>query len=94
MTSPATRGRNRPRWGLPHGAAQMAEEDHPDRHTSHDAHGAHHWMMLICCIPMVAIVIALIASGTAGYGALLWAVICVTMMAVMMLMMPGGHDHK
>ena len=51
-------------------------------------------MMLICCIPMIAIVAVLIASGTAGSGALLWALGCVAMMAAMMFMMPGGHNHK
>lgn len=61
--------------------------------TGH-AHGGHSWLMLLCCIPMVAIVVLLIVSGTTGSGALLWALGCVAMMAVMMFMMPGGHDHK
>jgi hypothetical protein len=51
-------------------------------------------MMLVCCIPMIVIVVALVASGTAGAGAFVWALGCVAMMAAMMFMMPGGHDHK
>jgi hypothetical protein len=51
-------------------------------------------MMLICCVPMIAIVLLLIVSGTAGSGALLWALGCVAMMAAMMFLMPGGHSHK
>ena len=62
--------------------------------TSHSAHGAHRWMMLICCIPMVVIVALLVVSGAAGSGTVLWALGCVAMMAAMMFMMPGGHNHK
>ncbi|WP_310527356.1 hypothetical protein [Nocardioides sp.] len=58
------------------------------------AHAGHRWMMLICCVPMIAIVLLLIVSGTAGSSALLWALGCVAMMAAMMFMMPGGHSHK
>ena len=36
-------------------------------HTGHGAPTAHRWMMVICCIPMVAIVGLLIVSGTAGH---------------------------
>ena len=42
----------------------------------------------------VAFVVVLLATGAAGSGALLWALGCVAMMAAMMFMMPGGHDHK
>ncbi len=51
-------------------------------------------MMLVCCIPMVAVVVLLVVSGTAGAGALVWALGCVLMMAAMMFFMPGGHSHR
>lgn len=63
-------------------------------HQGHEGHGAHRLMMLVCCIPMIVIVAALVASGTVGAGAVVWALGCVAMMAAMMFMMPGGHDHK
>lgn len=93
MTSPAT-GPDRPLWGPPKGSAQKSDQEQLSPHTGHDAHGGHRWMMLICCVPMIAIVLLLIVSGTAGSGALLWALGCVAMMAAMMFMMPGGHNHK
>lgn len=89
MTSQPT-GPDRPLWGPPEGAAPEVQ---PVDNT-HAGHAGHKWMMLICCIPMIAIVAVLIASGTAGSGALLWALGCVAMMAAMMFMMPGGHNHK
>ena len=90
MTSP-TAGPDRPIWG----PSQSSSPEHGHTPASpHTGHGAHRWMMMICCIPMVAIVIVLLATGAAGSGALLWALGCVAMMAAMMFMMPGGHDHK
>ena len=70
--------------------------DHPagDRSGDESAHGGHRLMMLVCCIPMIAIVALLVATGGAGWGAILWALGCVAMMTVMMLAMPGGHGHK
>jgi drug/metabolite transporter (DMT)-like permease len=50
---------------------------------------SHHWMMLACCLPMVVIAIALLATGTASPGFLLVAVVCTVMMALMM----RGMDH-
>ncbi len=93
MTSPAP-GPDRPLWGPAPDSAPEAQQTSAGPHAGHGAHSAHHWMMLVCCIPMLAIVVLLIASGTAGSGALLWALGCVAMMAAMMFMMPGGHDHK
>ncbi|MBF6102083.1 MULTISPECIES: hypothetical protein [Nocardiaceae] len=49
----------------------------------------HRAMMVICCIPMLAIAIALVATGTVGVGALVFAGACVLMMAMMM----GGPGH-
>ena len=65
-----------------------------DPHTGHGGHGGHGLMMLVCCIPMVAVVVLLVVSGTAGAGAVVWALGCVLMMAAMMFFMPGGHGHK
>lgn len=53
----------------------------------------HRWLMLACCIPMVLIVVSLLASGAAGAGAIVFAVICLGMMTLMMFTMPGGHKH-
>jgi hypothetical protein len=95
MTSQPT-GPDRPLWGPTQGSSQEPgqEQLNPHTGTGHDAHGGHRWMMLICCVPMIAIVLLLIVSGTAGSGAVLWALGCVAMMAAMMFMMPGGHSHK
>ena len=60
---------------------------------SQDRHGGRHaLMMLACCIPMVLVVIALVATGVAGAGAVAYALLCIGMMAAMMLLMPG-HRH-
>lgn len=53
------------------------------------AHGGHHWMMLACCVPMIIIVLALVAAGTISVGFVLFAVLCVGMMALM----TGAMDH-
>jgi len=47
------------------------------------SHG-HGWMMIACCIPMLAIAIILVATGVASTGFLLVAIGCTVMMAVMM----------
>ena len=39
-------------------------------------HGGHGWMMMICCVPMVAIAIALVAAGVASPSFLLAAGAC------------------
>jgi hypothetical protein len=57
-------------------------------------HGGHSWMMMICCIPMVAIAIALVATGVVGAGFLLGAGLCVAMMALMMRAMDHSGDSK
>ena len=92
MTSPTT-GPERPSMDLPPNSDPATGHNPASPQPSHGAHGAHRWM-LICCLPMVAIVVLLIVSGTAGSGALLWALGCVAMMVAMMFMMPGGHNHK
>ncbi len=52
-------------------------------------HGGHSWMMIACCIPMLVIAIALVATGVASPGFLLAALACTAMMALMM----RGMDH-
>jgi hypothetical protein len=53
-------------------------------------HGGHSWMMIACCIPMIVIAIALVATGVASPGFLFAAAACTVMMAVMMRGMHGG----
>jgi len=48
--------------------------------------------MLVCCIPMLLIVFALVATSAAGAGAIAYALLCTAMMAAMMFFMPG-HRH-
>lgn len=59
----------------------------------------HHWGMIACCIPMLAIAVALVATGVAGVGFIVVALVCTAMMALMMQGMggddqtQGGHHH-
>lgn len=53
----------------------------------HEGHG--HWIMIACCVPMLAIAIALVATGVVGAGFILVAVMCTAMMAAMMIGMSG-----
>ena len=65
----------------------------PDPSTAAEHHGSHHghgWMMIACCIPMLAIAIALVATGVAGPGFLVVALLCTAMMALMMRGMHGA----
>ncbi len=41
-------------------------------------------MMIACCIPMLVIAIALVATGAVGFGWLFGALMCTAMMAMMM----------
>ena len=58
---------------------------------AHGAHGGHGLMMIVCCIPMLAIAGLLFLSGVAGSGIIVTALLCTAMMAAMMFAMPGGH---
>jgi len=68
--------------------------DHTD-HTAAKATGGHgghsRWMMVACCVPMLLIAVAIVASG-AGWGFLIVAVGCTTMMALMMSGMSDGSS--
>ena len=57
----------------------------PERRRGH----GHRWMMVACCIPMLAIAVAIAATG-AGVGFLIIAVMCTLMMVAMM----GGMSHS
>lgn len=85
-------------YPAPHRADPTAGHAHTDHrqatHGGHESHGGHGLMMLICCIPMVAVAALLVASGIAGAGALVWVFGCVLMMAAMMYLMPGGHGRR
>ena len=59
------------------------------RHGGHGGHGGHGWMMVACCIPMLAVAIGLVAAGVVSAGFLLVALGCTAMMALMM----RGMDH-
>lgn len=70
----------------------MSAHDHdPDAPDGDQGgHGGHsRWMMIACCVPMLAIAVAIAASG-AGFGFLLVAGACTAMMAMMM----GGMSRK
>ncbi len=56
----------------------------------HEGHGGHHWMMIVCCVPMLLIAVVLVVSGVANAGAIVFALICTAMMAVMMAGMGHG----
>ena len=58
--------------------------------TGDQGQGAHGWLMIACCIPMIVIVVALVATGVASAGLLVAAIACTTMMAIMM----RGMDHR
>ena len=71
------------------GADHQAGHPSADQRHAHDGHGRH-WMMMACCVPMLVIAIALVATGTVGAGAIVVAIGCTLMMALMMGGM-GGH---
>ena len=59
--------------------------------TSPEDHSGHGWLMIACCIPMLLVVAALVVSGVAGIGAILFAAACLSMMWLMMRAMPRDH---
>lgn len=61
-------------------------------HGGHGGRGGHGWMMIACCIPMIAIFVALWAAGVVSAVWLLFAAACTAMMALMMGAM--GHDGR
>lgn len=70
------------------------QEDKPAQRKDKATHGGHGWMMIACCIPMLAIAIVLVATGVASPALLLTAVMCAAMMALMMRGMSHGSSGK
>ncbi len=68
--------------------------DQPETDERPAGHGGHGWMMIACCIPMLVIAIALVATGVAGVGFIFVALMCTLMMALMMRGMHGGGEGK
>ena len=62
----------------------------PTAQGGHGGHGGHGLVMMLMCVPMLLIAGLLVATGVAGAGVLVFAVLCMAMM----FMMPGGHSHK
>lgn len=50
----------------------------------------HRLLMFACCVPMLAIVGILVATGALGFGAAIVALLCV---ALMPLLHGGSHGH-
>jgi hypothetical protein len=65
---------------------------HPEGHQGASKHGGHRWMMLLMCLPLVAIGLWVLATG-GGWGSLLGGLVCFGMMAVMHLGMGSSHKH-
>lgn len=79
MLSPADAERPYPAEGAPQ-----------DGMVENVGHKHNHWMHVLMCAPMLAVVAWLVLTGRAGGGAILGALACVAMMGVMMAMMPSG----
>ena len=75
----------------PSAAGNDANAEQPHQTGGHGGHGL---MMLVCCIPMILLAVGLVATGVAGSGAIVGALLCTAMMAVMMLTMPGSHGDR
>lgn len=60
-------------------------------HRAGTAHGGHSWLMIACCIPMLVLAVALVATGVVGASFILIALGCTAMMALMMRGGHGGH---
>ena len=68
------------------------EPSSPEQHAGN--HRGHGWMMMICCVPMIAIAILLVTTGVASAGFLFAAVGCTVMMAFMMRGMSHGREDR
>lgn len=57
----------------------------PDEHPPTEGErGAHHWMMIACCIPMLVLAVVLVATGVVSGGFVFVALLCMVMMAMIM----------
>lgn len=70
---------------------QASDVGAPARRQGHAGHGL---LMIACCVPMIAITIALVAAGVLSAGFLLAAIACTPMMALMMRGMSDGHGQQ
>lgn len=75
------------------GTRQQARETGQEQRGGRAGHG-HGWMMIACCIPMLAIAIALVAIGVVGPVFILVALVCTALMAFMMRGASRGDDGK
>lgn len=73
----------------PESRHDRASQQHED---DHESPGGHRLMMVACCIPMLVIAGVLVATGFAGSGVVIGAIVCTGAMAAMMFMMPGGRS--
>ncbi len=83
----ANRPSDDPRVPSPLPSLHHHEEPPPAQARGH----GHGLMMLACCVPMLVIAGALVATGVAGASAILFALICTAMMAAMIFGMGGNH---
>ena len=67
----------------------MNDHQSHEAHPKHEEHRSHAWMMIACCIPMLAIAGVLVATGVLSAGFLLVVIGCTAMMALMM----RGSEH-
>ena len=68
--------------------------DHTSQGQKSGRHAGNGWMMIACCVPMLVIAVALVATGVVGVGFIVFAVMCTLMMALMMRGMHGGGDGR
>ena len=62
--------------------------------SQHGSHAGHGWMMILCCIPMLVIAVALVATGVASASFLFAAIACFAMMVMMVRGMSGGGQNN
>ena len=62
----------------------------PARSGHRHGHGVMMWLM---CLPMVIFAVVLMTTTSAGAAALVPAILCITMMAMMMGMLGKGGGH-
>jgi hypothetical protein len=59
----------------------------PGPDTAPESHKGHHGMHLLMCAPMLLVVGYLVLTGRAGGGSIFYALGCMAMMGVMMMVM-------
>lgn len=62
----------------------LGDENEPVDEPGGPGRGGGHWMMIACCVPMLIVAVVLVATGVAGAGFILFAILCTVMMAMMM----------